>query len=48
MKNEINTYFEQNFTTSSYGVGIERAFCSEKACEICNSLIQKKIEKNKK
>jgi hypothetical protein len=26
----------------SYGVGIGRAWCSRKACEICSSLIQKK------
>jgi hypothetical protein len=48
MKNELNTHFEQNFTTGSYGVGIGRAWCSRKACEICSSLVQKKkIEKNK-
>jgi hypothetical protein len=26
-KNELNTRFEQKFTTSSYGVGIRRAWC---------------------
>jgi hypothetical protein len=47
MKNELNTHFEQNFTTGSYGVGIGRAWCSRKACEICSSLIQnKKTKKN--
>jgi hypothetical protein len=42
MKNELNTCFEQNFTSGSYGVGIGRAWCSWKACEICSSLVQKK------
>jgi hypothetical protein len=42
MKNELNTHFEQNFTTGSYGVGIGRTWCSRKACEICSSLVQKK------
>jgi hypothetical protein len=42
MKNELNTRFEQNFTTDSYRVGIGRAWCSWKACEICSSLVQKK------
>jgi hypothetical protein len=47
-KNELNTCFQQNFTTSSYGVGIGRAWCSRKACEICSSLIKKeKLKKNK-
>jgi hypothetical protein len=41
-KNELNTHFEQNFTTYSYGVGIGRAWCCQKACEICCSLVQKK------
>jgi hypothetical protein len=41
-KNEVNTRFEQNFTTGSYGVGIGRAWCPWKACEISSSLIQKK------
>jgi hypothetical protein len=27
-KNELNTRFEQSFTTSSYGVRIGRAWCS--------------------
>jgi hypothetical protein len=46
MKNELNTCFQQKFTTGSYGVGIGRAWCSWKACEICSSLVQKKkIEK---
>jgi hypothetical protein len=32
----------------SYGVGIGRAWCSWKACEICSSLVQKKkLKKNK-
>jgi hypothetical protein len=38
----IKTHFEQNFTTGSYGVGIWRVWCSQKACEICSSLVQKK------
>jgi hypothetical protein len=41
-KNELNTRFEQNFTTGSYGVGIGRTWCSRKACAICSSLVQKK------
>jgi hypothetical protein len=39
MKNELNTCFQQKFATGSYGVGIGRAWCSRKACEICSSLI---------
>jgi hypothetical protein len=40
------TRFGQNFTMGSYGVGIGRAWCSQKACEICISLVQnKKMEK---
>jgi hypothetical protein len=47
MKNELNTCFQQKFATGSYGVGIGRAWCSWKACEICNSLVQKKkLKKN--
>jgi hypothetical protein len=47
MKNELNTHFQQKFTTGSYGVGIGRAWCLKKACEICSSLIQKKkLKKN--
>jgi hypothetical protein len=42
MKNELNTCFQQKFATGSYGVGIGRAWCSQKACEICSSLVQKK------
>jgi hypothetical protein len=42
MKNELNTCFQQKFATGSYGVGIGRAWCSRKACEICSSLVQKK------
>jgi hypothetical protein len=42
MKNELNTHFEQNFTIGSYGVGIGRAWCSRKACEICSSFSQEK------
>jgi hypothetical protein len=46
MKNEVNTCFQQKFATRSYRVGIGRAWCSHKACEICSSLVQKKkIEK---
>jgi hypothetical protein len=42
MKNELNTCFEQNFTTGSYEVGIGHAWCSRKAFEICSSLVHKK------
>jgi hypothetical protein len=42
MKNELNTCFQQKFTTGSYGVRIGRAWFSRKACEICSSLVQKK------
>jgi hypothetical protein len=46
-KNEPITHFQQKFASSSYGVGIGRAWCSRKACEICSSLVQKKkLEKN--
>jgi hypothetical protein len=42
-----NTCFEQNFTTGSYGVGIGCAWCFQKACRICSSLVQKKkLKKN--
>jgi hypothetical protein len=34
MKNELNTCFEQKFAMGSYRVGIGRAWCSWKACEI--------------
>jgi hypothetical protein len=47
MKNELNTCFQQEFATGSYGVGIGRAWCSWKACEICSSLVlKKKLKKN--
>jgi hypothetical protein len=47
MKNELNTCFQQKFATGSYEVGIGRAWCSRKACEICSSLVQKKkLKKN--
>jgi hypothetical protein len=47
MKNELNTCFQQNFTTGSYGVGIGCAWCLWKACEICSPLVQKKkLKKN--
>jgi hypothetical protein len=39
---EVNTRFQQNFTTGSYGVGIGHAWCSWKACEIFTLLVQKK------
>jgi hypothetical protein len=39
MKNELNTCFQQKFATGLYGVGIGRAWCSQKACEICSSLV---------
>jgi hypothetical protein len=42
MKNELNTCFQQKFATGSNGVGIGRAWCSRKACEICSSLVRKK------
>jgi hypothetical protein len=42
MKNEPNTCFQQKFAMGSYRVGIGRAWCSRKACEICSSLIPKK------
>jgi hypothetical protein len=48
MKNELNSCFQQKFATGSYGVGIGRAWCSQKACEICGSLVQKKKLKKKK
>jgi hypothetical protein len=38
-KIELNTSFQQEFATGSYGIGIGRAWCSSKACEICSSLI---------
>jgi hypothetical protein len=41
-KNELNTLFEQNFTTGSYGVGIGCVWCSWKACKIFISVVQKK------
>jgi hypothetical protein len=47
MENELNTCFQQKFATGSYGVGIGRAWCSRKACEICSSLVQKKKLKKK-
>jgi hypothetical protein len=47
MKNELNTLFQQKFATGAYGVGIGRAWCSRKACEICSSLVKKKkLKKN--
>jgi hypothetical protein len=46
-KNELNTYFQQKFTTGSYGFGIGRAWCSQKACELCSSLVQMKKWKKK-
>jgi hypothetical protein len=42
MKNELNTRFQKNFTMGSYGVEIGCAWYSQKACEICSSLVQKK------
>jgi hypothetical protein len=39
MKNELNTCFQQKFATNSYRVGIGRAWCLRKACEICSSLV---------
>jgi hypothetical protein len=34
--------FEQKFTTGSYGVGIERAWCSRKTWEKSGSLVPRK------
>jgi hypothetical protein len=48
MKNELNTCFQQKFATGSYGVKIGRAWCSQKACEICSSLVKKRKLKKKK
>jgi hypothetical protein len=46
-KNELNTCFEQNFTMGSYEVGIGRAWCSQKTCEIYSLHVQKKkLKKN--
>jgi len=42
----VNTRFQQNFTTGSYGDKIGRAWCSKKACEICSLFFQKKKLKN--
>jgi hypothetical protein len=42
LKIELTTHFEQKFTMDSYGVGIGHAWCCQKACEICSSLVQKK------
>jgi hypothetical protein len=39
--------FEQKFTTSSYRVGIERAWCSRKAWEKSGSLVPRKKELKK-
>jgi hypothetical protein len=41
-ENELKTHFEQNFTTGSYIVKNGHAWCSQKTCEICSSLVQKK------
>jgi hypothetical protein len=47
MKNELNTCFLQKIATGSQRVEIWRAWCSQKACEICSSLVQKeKLKKN--
>jgi hypothetical protein len=47
-KDELNTHFQQKFTTGSYGVRIGHAWYSQKACEICSLLVQNKKLKNKK
>jgi hypothetical protein len=47
MKNELNTCSQQKFAMGSYRVGIGRAWCSRKACEICSSLVQMKKMKKK-
>jgi hypothetical protein len=47
MKNELNTCFQQIFAMGSYNIGIGRAWCSRKACEICSSLVKKKKLKKK-
>jgi hypothetical protein len=41
----VNTRFQHKFVMGSYGVGIGRAWCSWKACEICSSLVKKKLKK---
>jgi hypothetical protein len=38
-KNELNTCFQQKFAMGSYRVGIGRAWCLRKACEICSLLV---------
>jgi hypothetical protein len=38
-KNELSAHFQQKFAMGSYKVGIGRAWCSRKACEICSSLV---------
>jgi hypothetical protein len=43
MENELNTCFEQKFTQCSYGVGIGRVWCSQKASEMCILLLQKNV-----
>jgi hypothetical protein len=48
LKNELNTCFQQKFAMGSYGVGIGRAWCSWKACEICSSHVLKEKLKEKK
>jgi hypothetical protein len=47
-KMNLQAYYEQKFITGSYGVRIGRAWCSRKACEICSSLVQKKVKNEKK
>jgi hypothetical protein len=47
-KNELNYRFQQKFTMGSYGVGIGLVWCSQKACEICSSHVQKKKLKKRK
>jgi two-component SAPR family response regulator len=47
-KMNFKTGFEQSFTTGSYGVAIGCAWCSQKACETCSSLVQKKKKKIEK
>jgi hypothetical protein len=41
MENELNTCFQQKIATGSYGIEIGLAWCSQKACEICSSVVQK-------
>jgi hypothetical protein len=39
LSHTAETCFQPKFATGSYGVRIGRAWCSQKACEICSSLV---------